>query len=94
VQPFVRYEYLQTNPDDPALENDFHFITTGWNYFLYRHAAKFTIDVLWALQGPPANAAMIMPYGADAGSTGLGLIGDSPDGDPEVAVRAQFQLLF
>lgn len=75
-EPFVRLEYMRFNDDDET-----KLVTFGANWYLKKHDAKFTVDVVWALD----------PIG---GSSGLGLLGDAADEDDQVAIRGQFQLLF
>jgi len=68
-----------------STEDTFYEITGGVNYFLgpdgaYGHRAKFTID------------ASILPNGSPAVLTGLGYL-DANDGDTEIVIRTQFQLV-
>ena len=82
LEPFLRWEYLDLDEDEIGGEDDVNIVTIGMNYYFNKHNAKFTLDVVWALDALPAS------------STGLGLLADDRDGDDQVAVRAQFQLLF
>lgn len=71
--------------DDDVFANDeYTEITLGANYYIHKHAAKFTVDLVWALDesaGAPANT-----------STGRGML---PSGEEDqFAIRAQFQLVF
>lgn len=61
-------------------ENTFPELTAGVNYYLRGHKAKFTVDVTY------------LPSGAPAAYTGIGISGTS-DGQSEVVLRGQFQLL-
>lgn len=79
VEPFVRYEYI-----DPDVDGAVNLVTAGTNYYLNGHNAKMTFDVVWALNS----------LDTIAGSTGLGLLPDSPGESDQFALRAQFQLLF
>jgi len=92
-EPFVRWEYLDANgamvnpgnvgPGAFQAGPPNHIFTFGANYYLKKHDAKFTVDVVWAPEGLPAT------------ETGLGLVADTVNGgDNEIAVRAQFQLQF
>lgn len=75
-EPFARMEYMLFNGSDET-----KLATVGFNYYLAKHNAKFTGDVVWAMD--PIN-----------GSSGLGLLGDTGNQDNQMAVRVQFQLLF
>jgi hypothetical protein len=80
---FGRYDhlFLDSNRLAPDSEDKFMEMTVGVNYFLNGHAAKFTVDGVWAPNGVPTGDF-----------TGTGLL--DPDGDEQqFAVRAQFQLL-
>ena len=59
-------------------------ITGGFNYYLKGHAAKFTLDAVFALD----------PLVGIGVSDSLGLRPDTAGDDEQIAVRAQFQLLF
>ncbi len=75
-EPFARLEYMKFNSQD-----EIKIATAGFNYYLKKHDAKFTLDAVWALD----------PIG---GQSGLGLLGDAAGEDNQVAIRGQFQLLF
>ena len=87
LEPFVRYEYIHP---DPILSgaHDLHLVTAGANWFLHGHHAKFTVDVVWALNN--INSASVL--GTSLSS--IGLLMDDPGATDQVALRAQFQLLF
>ncbi|MAE64894.1 MAG: hypothetical protein CMJ18_11550 [Phycisphaeraceae bacterium] len=84
-EPFVRYEYLDF---DDALGfgssayDELSIVTVGANYYMAKHNAKITVDLMWALDAVPAA------------STQIGLQADDPDGEDQVVVRAQIQLFF
>lgn len=87
LEPFARYEWLNIDSDagSPGAVNIFTF---GANYYIKKHAAKFTVDVVWAAEG-------LTPASTFAGNTsGAGTLNDSPVNEDQVAIRAQFQLLF
>jgi len=73
-------------------EDNLHFLTFGVNQYFAGHAAKGTLDVVYALNetGNLVGASAFSNGGFPSTSTGL--LGDSEDG--EVVVRLQFQLLF
>jgi len=94
LEPFIRYEYIDLDEPDHSVavgtpaststryDDEISIVTVGANYYLNRHNAKFTVDVVWALDPLPIA------------QTGLGLLVDDPGSDDQVALRAQFQLLF
>jgi hypothetical protein len=76
---FARYDYTDGDQVD-----EFSEITFGVNYYIHKHAAKFTADVVWALDETIGTAT--------GGLTGSGLL---PSGESDqFAIRAQFQLVF
>lgn len=80
---FARWDMV-FGDDDIFANDEYTEITLGANYYIHKHAAKFTIDLVWALDetaGAPANT-----------STGRGML-DSGEED-QFAIRAQFQLVF
>jgi hypothetical protein len=76
TEPFFRYEHI-----DLDAAGDATLLTGGVNWYLSGHSAKFTADIVYALD----------PVVQD---TGLGLLADAATEDGQVALRAQFQLLF
>jgi hypothetical protein len=87
LEPYVRYEWLNIDSDagSPGAVNLFTF---GANYYIKKHAAKFTLDVEWAPEGLTAAST----FAGNSASTGQ--LNDSPVNEDQVVVRAQFQLLF
>lgn len=85
VEPFVRYDVVLADSDRGFSNDNFNFVTAGMNYYVHGHAAKFTVDVVWAMDETQDLSSMY-----DFSNTGL--LGSS-DGD-ELAFRGQFQLLF
>src|SRR5690606_17756650 len=61
-------------------EDDLSIITLGGNYYFQKHAAKFTLDLQYALDPVPAT------------NTATGLI--ASDDDDQIAIRGQFQFTF
>lgn len=98
---FGRWEQFLLD-DDFTSNDDFKAITVGFNYYMYGHAAKFTMDVVWYFD----ETSGIIPFtdendelvpGRISANTGRGIgLLSSPGeaGEDQVAVRAQFQLLF
>ncbi|MEM1026981.1 MAG: porin [Planctomycetota bacterium] len=86
-QPFARFEYIDGD------EEELTAVTAGVNYFLAKHAAKFTADVVWLIE--PDNPSAVPGLNGGELSSGLGLSSTNVnDDDDQFAVRAQFQLLF
>ncbi|MEM6459971.1 MAG: porin, partial [Planctomycetota bacterium] len=79
-EPFARYEFI--DPDNGG--DEISVITVGLNYYLKKHAAKFTIDGVFAAD----------PLTGISVSDGLGLQEDAADEDGQFAIRGQFQVLF
>lgn len=89
LEPYVRYEFLDADTAVSGRNSQVHIVTLGANYYFKKHAAKFTTDVVWAIN--PLTAANTL----GGVSSGQGLIADpSGNSDNQVALRAQFQLLF
>ncbi len=79
LEPFARWELI-----DPDASHKVNLITFGFNYYLNQHNAKFTTDIVWALNSLDTVAT----------SSGLGLLSDAAAQKNQTALRAQFQLLF
>jgi hypothetical protein len=86
LQPFARFDYVD---DDDA---EVTAITAGFNYFLAKHAAKFTLDAVYVME--PEGLTELPGLNGGSYSSGLGLSSATNDDDDQLAVRAQFQLLF
>ncbi len=86
LEPFVRYEHLDFDGaiSDAGVNTDdrVNLLTLGANYYLHKHAAKLTLDLVWAFDAVPLDF------------TGQGVLADSPGEDGQFVVRTQFQLLF
>lgn len=91
LEPFVRYEWIDF--DDDREDSDKSLITIGANYYLRKHAAKFTLDWVYAFDNM-SDVSQQAGFGANGRSSGLGLRKDDADRDGQWALRAQFQLLF
>lgn len=87
VDIFIRWEHIDsdgtTGPDDEV-----DIVTIGVNYYIKKHAAKFTVDIVWNLD----TASLSLPTGLATGPLETGLRGSTDD--DEYAIRAQFQFLF
>lgn len=95
-EPFVRYEYLDLSglsvtrnqrPADPYV----NLVTAGVNWYHNQHNAKFTADVVWALDPVPGTGSLNT---SGAQQSLLGLQNDPAGDDDQLAVRLQYQLLF
>jgi len=87
---FARWDGIFADDDRTGLEEDtFHFATVGLNQYYAGHAAKATVDVIWALS--ETEDLVGLPFGFFP-NTAQGLNGSTETG--EVSVRLQFQLLF
>jgi len=87
---FLRYDIVI--PDgDRANDSEFNTITIGANRYLHGQAAKFTVDVQWFLDDTMGNDLVSGVAGSDLGDQ-IGLLPSDDDG--QIAIRAQFQLLF
>ncbi len=87
TEVFARWESLIADDDRFVTSEDtFNFLTLGLNQYYAGHAAKATIDMVWAFEDT-SNL-----FGSGVLSTGNGLLGDVEEN--EVVIRAQFQLLF
>ncbi len=83
---FGRYSFTHLDDAGPGTLGDaarvndtIHELTAGVNYFFMDHAAKVTVDATFLPEGSPLN----MP--------GIGIIAQ-PTAEPQVVLRAQFQL--
>jgi Phosphate-selective porin O and P len=88
TEVFARWDALFLDSDWIAGGDDnFNFITAGFNHYFAGHAAKFTVDVVYSVD----ETNNLQSIGA-LPDTGVGILGQSETG--EVALRGQFQLLF
>ena len=86
IEPFARYEWLQVSSEPKTKQ--LNILTFGANWYIKKHNAKFTVDLVWALNS--VNA----PNTLGASLTGLGLLTDGGGHEGQKVLRAQFQLLF
>jgi hypothetical protein len=87
LEPYIRYEWI--SPDDDRGFDEMNLITIGGNYYFNKHSAKFTADLIWALDELNGFA-----FSSPTSRTGLGLLPDSPGQSDQIVLRMQFQLLF
>jgi len=94
LEPFVRGEWIDLDGLNTSGRNDIFILTFGANYYIIRHRAKLTADVMWVSRGLPSSG--VLGTQDDAGfDQGLGQLGlrESVRGDQWV-LRLQFQLMF
>ncbi|QDU32456.1 hypothetical protein KS4_04880 [Poriferisphaera corsica] len=93
MQPFMRYEWSDTRMGGSSDTNQ--VVSAGLNYFLNKHNAKFTTDLVWCFEGT-AVPGSAMVFTGDSYGTGLALNHTATDIDDNqiIAARAQFQLKF
>ncbi len=108
IQPFIRYEFLtfdRSRNEDPAFfggpgtfdgtAHDANLITAGYNWYFKKNDAKFTFDMIWAIDSVTAGS-----IGGTSGGTfaGAGLLPDAvapgANAENQLVLRAQFQLQF
>ncbi len=88
LQPFARYDFIDSDEDGI---DTFNAITAGVNYYLKGHNAKFTIDGVFVLSEDNPAAIAGLNGGEFSSGVGLSAVGASRE---QIALRAQFQLLF
>ena len=98
-EPFIRYEWIDLSDVEDiflSAEDELNILTFGFNHYFNKHDAKFTLDLVWALDPVPGSTTSFSGNGGlnGASTSGLGLLWDEDDEDGQIAVRAQFQLLF
>jgi hypothetical protein len=91
---FARWDAILLDEDTVASGDDnFNFLTVGVNQYISGHAAKATVDFVYAFEDTSNLAATSQTlFGSSVPNTGTGILGDMEDG--EIAIRLQFQLLF
>ena len=88
LQPYVRLDRIDDDAADAVTA-----VTAGVNYYLSKHNAKFSTDLVYVVD--PANPGAVPGLNGGEFSSGVGLSSAQLNGDdPQIALRAQFQLLF
>ncbi len=87
TEVFARWDAIFADNDRGLNEDTYNFLTAGLNQYYAGHAAKATLDVVWAFE----NTNDLTAFGS-LPATGVGIIGQTDEN--EVAIRLQFQLLF
>lgn len=94
LEPFVRAEWINLDGRNATGKNDLLLFTIGTNYYLIRHRAKFTADVMWVANNLPGSSVLGLQDNQDYDQT-LGHLGLRSSTDYNQWVfRIQFQLLF
>jgi hypothetical protein len=89
LEPFIRYEYIdfdgvtnvgsaRTNVEDCSV----NLVSSGVNWYVKRHSAKVTIEVMHAFDPIPVAAPL------------TGLLVDASGNDDQTVLRTQLQLFF
>lgn len=88
VEPFLRYEHIFIDGDYGTGTKDFGIVTPGVNWYVIprSHVAKFTADVMVTIGSHAESSAIISPNVL----TGL----QAGNGDPQLLLRVQFQVVF
>lgn len=94
-EPFFRAEWVDLDGRNTMGRNDIIILTAGANYYIIRHRAKVTADVMWVAHGLPPSSVLGTQDDIDGFDQGMGHLGlrESLRGDQWV-LRLQFQLLF
>lgn len=95
LEPFARFEWIDLDGRaGAASDNDIFIVTIGANYYMIRHRAKFTVDVMWAGSDMPDSTVLGLQDN-DGFDQSLGAIGLRQDlDDDQFVLRLQFQLMF
>ena len=91
VEVFARYDGIFVD-EDRAGDDTFNTLTFGMNWYWAGHAAKFTLDAQIFLDESLGADGVPLANAAGGLNTNKSFVGDDDDG--QIAVRAQFQLLF
>lgn len=94
IEPFVRFEWIDLDGRNAPADNDIYIVTAGFNYYIHRHHAKFTADVMWVASDLPDSSVLGLQDN-DGFDQSLGAIGlRADDGRNQFVIRIQFQLMF
>ncbi|MEO1236148.1 MAG: porin [Planctomycetota bacterium] len=85
-QVFANYNFVDLDGID-----EINSVGGGVNYFISKHNAKFTTDVLFFFD-PVVGGGAVGTFNSPG--TGIGVLTDAAGADNQVVIRAQFQLLF
>ena len=100
LEPFIRFEWIDldrrnvTTGVNTAGDNDVYLLTFGVNYYIIRHRAKVTVDVIWIGSTLP-DSSILGLQDNDGFDQSLGHIGLRQDIDKDqIVIRIQFQVMF
>ncbi len=94
LEPFARVEWIDLDGRNAGGKNDIIIVTVGANYYLLRHQAKFSADVLWVANNMPSSATLGLQDNQSFDQT-LGHLGLRASEDyNQWVLRLQFQLMF
>lgn len=94
LEPFARVEWIDLDGRNTTGKNDIIIVTVGANYYLIRHQAKITADVMWVANNLPGSSVLGLQDNQDFDQT-LGHLGLRSSTDyNQWVLRVQFQLLF
>lgn len=97
LEPFVRVEWIDLDgraKAGSATDSDLVIVTIGANYYMIRHRAKFTADLMWVASDMPASEVLGLQDNGGSDQS-LGAIGLREDlDDDQFILRLQFQLMF
>jgi hypothetical protein len=95
LEPYARIEWIDLDGRNTTGKNDLVILTFGTNYYVHRHRAKLSADVMWVVNEMPGSNVVGTQDDIDGFDQGLGHLGlrQAGKGDQWV-LRLQFQLLF
>ena len=98
IEPFVRYEYIDFDDfgdgdirTGSGVKKEVSLLTFGGNWYNAKHAAKLTVDCVWAMDPLDDKTGGIFD---DNRFAYLGILEDDSTNDGQLAFRVQYQLLF
>lgn len=99
LQPYVRYELILADDGrmpvaSGSMEQRTNIFTVGLNWYQHRHKAKFTLDVIYALDPLTGSAAGPGSDPDSLASSSLGLRPDAAGQDGQIVIRGQYQLMW
>lgn len=79
-----------------SLDDEVMLVTAGVNYYLIKHKAKLSADMVWALDQIPTSTLMGLQDDKNTAQTlgMLGLLHDAARSENQFAIRIQFQLMY
>jgi len=94
LEPFARIEWIDLDGRNTTGKNDIIIVTVGANYYLIRHQAKISADLMWVANNLPGSSVLGLQDNQSFDQT-LGHLGLRASEDyNQWVLRIQFQLLF